>query len=276
MGDNKKALITGATDGLGKRVAKDLAGQDYIILLHGRNREKGERVLQEIKDATGNDQLTYYNADFESLDEVRQMGEKVREDNQRLDLLINNAGIGFGKSGSDREISNDGYELRFQVNYLAGFLLTIQLLPILHTASPARIVNVASGAQEALDFDNLMLENGYSGQRAYGQSKLAQIMFTFELADRVDPSKITVNALHPATFMDTNMVREAGIDPINEVEKGAEAVEYLATSPDLNSITGKYFNGKKEARASGQAYDDNAREKLWQCSEELAGIRVEV
>lgn len=274
MGNKKKALITGATDGLGKRVAVYLAGQDYNILLHGRNREKGEGVLQEIQSATGNDQIAYYNADFSSLDEVRRMGEKVRQDHDGIDLLINNAGIGFGKSGSEREVSHDGYELRFQVNYLAGFLLTVQLLPVLRKASPARVVNVASGAQETLDFDNIMLEDGYSGQRAYGQSKLAQIMFTFELADRVDSSEITTNALHPATFMDTNMVREAGIDPINEVEEGAEAVEYLATSPDLNGVTGKYFNGKIEARASSQAYDDNAREKLWQLSEELTEIKA--
>lgn len=276
MGDNRKALITGATDGLGKHVTRDLAGEGMNILLHGRNREKGEQVLHEIRKATGNDQLAYYNADFASLDEVRKMGEKVRQDHDRLDLLISNAGIGFGESGSEREVSRDGYELRFQVNYLAGFLLTIQLLPLLREASPARVVNVASGAQEVLDFDNLMLEDGYSGQRAYGQSKLAQIMFTFELAERIDPTEITVNALHPATFMDTNMVRKAGIDPINEVEKGADAVEYLATSTELNHVSGKYFNGKRETRASRQAYDGIARKMLWRRSEEMAGIRADI
>ncbi len=273
---DKRVLITGATDGLGKHVARDFAAEGAVILFHGRNREKGQSVLEEIRNETGNENLTYYNADFASLDEIRQMTGKIKEENERLDLLINNAGIGFGKPGSGREESRDGYELRFQVNYLSGFMLTVGLLPMLKQASPARIVNVASGAQQSLDFDNLMLEEGWSGQRAYAQSKLAQIMFTFELTERVNSSELTVNALHPATFMDTNMVREADINPTNEVKPGADAVEYLAASPDLKNVTGKYFNGKREASANEQAYDTDARQRLWQLSEELTGVQAEL
>lgn len=270
----KIVLITGATDGLGKRVARDLAERGATVLLHGRSHEKGEAVLREIRQATVSDQLTYYNADFSSLDEVRRLAEAIQTDHERLDLLINNAGIGFGEPDSERQLSRDGYELRFQVNYLAGFLLTLRLLPLLRRSETARVVNVASAGQQALDFDDLMLERGYSGTRAYRQSKLAQVMFTLELAERLRATGITVNALHPATFMDTNMVREADITPHNAVEEGAEAVEHLASSPELADLTGRYFDGKQEARADGQAYDEETRRRLWDLSEELTGIAI--
>src|SRR5690625_2193270 len=229
---DKRVLITGSTDGLGKRVARNIASEGAEILLHGRNREKGEAVLEEIKRETGNSNLTYYNADFASLDEIRHLSREIRESYDKLDLLINNAGIGFGKPDSTRSESRDGYELRFQVNYLSGFMLTLDLLPLLRNASASRIVNVASGAQQALDFDNLMLEEGWSGYWAYAQSKLAQVMFTFELAEQLEGEGVTVTALHPATYMDTNMVRDADINPANEIATGAEAVEYLALSSE--------------------------------------------
>lgn len=269
-------LITGATDGLGKRVARDLAGDGAVVLLHGRNPEKGAAVLTELQSDTGNAQLSYVNADFASLDEVRELADQVSADHDRLDVLINNAGIGFGAPGSGRAESKDGFELRFQVNYLAGFLLTLRLLPLLRNASSARIVNVASGAQQPIDFDDVMLQNGYSGHRAYSQSKLAQIMFTVELAERLDPSEVTVNALHPATYMDTNMVREADIDPTNSVQVGADAVEYLASASDLHGVTGRYFNGKRPSSAASQAYDGDARRRLWQLSERLTGAQCSV
>src|SRR5690625_1436103 len=234
--EGKKVLIIGSTDGIGKRVARSLASKGATVLLHGRNREKGQSVLQEIANETENDRISYYNVDLDLLDDIRQLGRENRESNDSLDILINNAGIGFGKPRASRSESRDGNELRFQVNYLSGFMLTLHLLPLLRKRS-ARIVNVASGAQQALDFDNLMLEEGWSGYRAYAQSKLAQIMFTVELAERTDRSSLLVNSLHPATYMDTNMVIDADITPTSKVESGAEAVEYLALSPDLKRVS---------------------------------------
>jgi NAD(P)-dependent dehydrogenase (short-subunit alcohol dehydrogenase family) len=263
-------LITGATDGLGKRVARDLAARGAAVLLHGRNADKGGAVLSELRRETGSEKLTYYNADFASLEEVRDLADQLLEEHDRLDVLINNAGIGFGAPGSGREESREGYELRFQVNYLASFLLTLRLLPLLRRARPSRIVNVASGAQQPIDFDDVMLERGYSGHQAYGQSKLAQIMFTMELAARLNTSDVTVNALHPATYMDTNMVREADINPTNTVQVGADAVVRLAAAPELDDTSGRYFDGTRPSRAHGDAYDGPTRLRLWQLSEVLS------
>lgn len=262
-------LITGATDGVGKQVAKDLAGRGATILLHGRNRQKGESTVNEIKKAAGTDKLHYYNGDFSSLYDVQKLTDDIKRKHDVLDVLINNAGIGFGKRGSNRELSSDNLELRFQVNYLAGFFLTNKLLPLIRKSDVARIVNVSSAAQTPIDFDDVMLEKDYSGNRAYSQSKLAQILFTAELANRERDSNITVNALHPATYMDTKMVTEAGITPRHSVQKGANAVEYLATSEELENVSGKYFNVKQESKANSQANDETARKKLWNISEEL-------
>jgi NAD(P)-dependent dehydrogenase (short-subunit alcohol dehydrogenase family) len=267
------ALVTGATDGLGRLVAEQLAAGGATVLLHGRDRGRGERALEEIRRATGNEQLRYYDADFSSLDAVRHLAAEVEAAEERLDVLISNAGIGGGpRGGRERALSLDGYELRFQVNYLAGFLLVRLLLPLLRRSAPARIVNVASAGQSPIDFDDVMLERGYEGMRAYGQSKLAQVMFTFELAERLDSADVTVNALHPASLMNTKMVLESFGGAWTTVEEGAEATLRLATSPDVDGVTGRYFDGLREARASFQAYDPEARRRLWEVSEELVGI----
>jgi NAD(P)-dependent dehydrogenase (short-subunit alcohol dehydrogenase family) len=272
---NQVILVTGATDGLGKQVARDLAAQGATVLLHGRSREKGEATLQEIRDATGNQKLMYYNADFSSLDAVRGLAEEIQADRDRLDVLINNAGIGAGSRPARRETSADGYELRFAVNYLAPFLLTYRLLPLLRRSAPARIVNVASVGQQPIDFDDVMLEDGYDGLRAYRQSKLAQVMFTFDLAEELSESGITVNSLHPASLMNTKMVLETDYfgGPMSTVEEGAHAVEYLATSPELDAVTGEYFNGEHRARANAQAYDKEARRRLRMLSQELTRLK---
>ncbi|MEX2402330.1 MAG: SDR family NAD(P)-dependent oxidoreductase [Rhodothermales bacterium] len=267
----KRIVITGATDGLGKLVARDLAEEGAGVILHGRDPEKGRRVLEELRAATGSDALSYVNADFAALDEIRAMADAIAADHDRIDVLVNNAGIGFGAPGSGRETSRDGYELRFQVNYLSGFLLTSRLLPLLRHPPSARIVNVASAAQQAIDFEDVMLEADYSGHRAYSQSKLAQILFTVELAERLADTSITVNALHPATYMDTNMVHEAGLTPANSVQKGADAVEHLIADSEPAATTGAYFNGRTPTRAAGQAYDADARQRLWSLSERLTG-----
>jgi NAD(P)-dependent dehydrogenase (short-subunit alcohol dehydrogenase family) len=268
--NGKTALVTGSTDGVGRLVAKRLGEMGAHVLIHGRNRDRGERLVAEIEAGGGRAELLL--ADLAALSEVRALAEAVRRRTDRLDILINNAGIGTGRPGAPRETSADGHELRFAVNYLAGFLLTHLLLPLLKKSAPARIVNVASAGQQPIDFADVMLERGYSGARAYCQSKLAQIMFTFDLAEDLRGSGVTVNALHPATYMDTTMVRGAGVTPISTVEEGAEAILYLATSPALEGRSGLYFDGLREARAHPQAYDAEARRRLKALSLQLTGL----
>lgn len=268
--DGKTALITGSTDGVGRLVAKKLGEAGARVLVHGRDRDRGQAVVTEIKEAGGT--AEFLAAELASLAEVRRLAETVRQSEDRLDILINNAGIGTAGGGPSRQTSADGYELRFAVNYLAGFLLTRLLLPLIKQSAPARIVNVASAGQQAIEFDNIMLSRGYSGTRAYCQSKLAQIMFTVDLARELAGSGVTVNALHPATYMDTTMVRRAGVTPLSSVEEGARAILNLAVSPGLERRSGLYFNGLREARAEAQAYDDEARHRLNAISLELTGL----
>jgi NAD(P)-dependent dehydrogenase (short-subunit alcohol dehydrogenase family) len=268
--NGKSVLVTGSTDGVGRLVAKRLGNAGARVLVHGRDRERGERLVAEIKDGAG--LAEFLAADLSALAGVRGLAEAVQQRTDRLDILINNTGIGTDGSGAPRQTSADGYELRFAVNYLAGFLLTRLLLPLIRQSAPARIVNVASAGQQAIDFTDVMLTRGYSGRRAYCQSKLAQIMFTFDLADELHGTGVTVNALHPATYMDTTMVRRAGITPSSSVEEGAEAILNLATSPALEGRSGLYFNGQREARADGQAYDAKARQRLKAISLELTSF----
>ena len=266
--DGKVALITGSTDGVGRVVAKTLGAAGARILIHGRDAERGQRVVSEIEQAGGT--ASFVAADFASLAEVQRLGDTIRQSEKRLDILINNAGI--GTAGTERLTSIDGHELRFAVNYLAGFLLTHLLLPLIKTSTPARIVNVSSAGQQAIDFDDVMLMRGFSGRRAYCQSKLAQIMFTIDLAQELEGSGVIVNALHPATYMNTSMVRRAGVTPMSSVEEGAEAIMNLAASPGMDGRSGRYFNGLREARADAQAYDEAARRRLRAISLELTGL----
>jgi NAD(P)-dependent dehydrogenase (short-subunit alcohol dehydrogenase family) len=264
-------LVTGATDGLGKRVAFELAAGGATVLLHGRSRKRLEATLEEAREGTGSEKLGFYLADLSSLGEVRTLAERVLTEQDRLDVLVNNAGVIVG----ERRESEDGYELTFAVNYLAHFLLTHLLLPLLRDSAPARVVNVASAGQSPIDFDDVMLERGYGGMKAYTQSKLAQVIFTFELAERLGASGVTVNALHPASLMDTKMVLETFGRSMSTVEEGAEATVRLAASPELEGVTGRYFDGTREGRAERQAYDEEARKRLWVLSEELCGRLLE-
>jgi NAD(P)-dependent dehydrogenase (short-subunit alcohol dehydrogenase family) len=268
--DGKTALITGSTDGVGRVVAGRLGRMGARVLVHGRERARGEAVVAAIKGAGG--AAEFLEADLASLAEVRRLAQAVRATTDRLDILINNAGI--GTAGAARQTSADGHELRFAVNYLAGFLLTCLLLPLVKQSAPARIVNVASAGQQAIDFADVMLTRGYSGSRAYRQSKLAQIMFTIDLAVELDGSGVIVNALHPATYMNTTMVRRAGVTPISTVEEGAEAILNLAAGPAVEGRSGLYFNGLREARADRQAYDAEARARLRALSLEFTGLRA--
>jgi NAD(P)-dependent dehydrogenase (short-subunit alcohol dehydrogenase family) len=268
--EGKTILITGSTDGVGRQVACALAADGAKVLLHGRSAERGDALLADIRKAGGD--AVFYRADLSSLAEVRELAAVVRRDHQRLDILVNNAGIGSRSGGAQRRTSADGYELRFAVNYLAGFLLARLLLPLLVASAPARIVNVASAGQSPIDFDDVMLTRGYDGGRAYTQSKLAQIMFTVDLARELGGTDVTVNALHPATYMNTTMVRENGVSPMSTVEEGADAILNLVLSPALAGRGGLYFDRRREARAHPQAYDAAARERLRRLSFELTGL----
>jgi NAD(P)-dependent dehydrogenase (short-subunit alcohol dehydrogenase family) len=269
-------LITGATAGLGERVATDLAGKGATLLLHGRNPGKGGSVQTKIREATGNDKVHYLNADLSSLAEVGALATSVAERWPRLDVLINNAGVGGGPDPKLREVSADGFELRFAVNYLAPFLLSYRLLPLLRQTAGqtgnARIVNVASAAQQAIDLEDVMLQRNYGGMRAYSQSKLALIMFSFDLADELLGSGVTVNALHPASLMDTNMVREWFGSPRTTVEEGAGYVERLAIGGEFNEVSGLYYDQGEPSRAAEQAYDQRARRRLRELTLKWTGV----
>lgn len=263
-------MITGATDGLGRALALRLAAPDTLLILHGRSAERAAEVQRQVRAAGGAAEVRL--ADLADLHQVDRLADTVLADFDRLDVLVNNAGIGFGAPGTGRQESADGIELRFAVSYLAGYRLTERLLPRL-AESPggaARIVNVASAGQEPIDFADPQLSKAYDGAVAYRRSKLAQITATYDLADRLaaDNRPVTVNALHPASLMATTMVQEAGVTPWSTVEQGLEATLRLVTGA-AGANSGRYYNGTQEARADAQAYDPEARARLRALSEEL-------
>ena len=267
----KTVLITGSTDGVGRYVAAKLASAGAKVLIHGRDRARAMALADQIKQE-GRGEALFYQADLSSLSGARQLAKAVSADHSRLDVFISNAGIGSRTSGPERRTSADGHELRFAVNYLSGFLLARLLLPLLKASAPSRIVNVASLGQHPIDFEDVMLTRGYTGTRAYAQSKLAQIMFTIDLAQELAGSGVTVNSLHPATYMNTTMVREGGITPVSTVEQGGEAILHLAVGDDIAGKSGLFFNGMKQAQANPQAYDQVARQRLRALSLELTGL----
>ena len=263
MSDSRVIFITGATDGLGRALAHRLAADGATLIVHGRDQAKLDSTADGIRDTHGVDRPRTVLADLAELAQVRRLAAEVQADTGRLDVFVSNAGIGPGNpDGRNRRTSVDGYELRFAVNYLAGFLLTSELLPLLRASAPARVVNVSSIGQYPLEFGDLMLENGYSGNRAYGQSKLAQIMSGFELASQLPAAEVTVNSLHPATYMPTKMVLAEFGRSLDPLEKGVETTHWLVTDPALADTTGKFFDRTREARADPQAYDKDARALL--------------
>jgi NAD(P)-dependent dehydrogenase (short-subunit alcohol dehydrogenase family) len=262
----RTVLITGSTDGLGKEVALRVAATGAHVIVHGRNRERGEAVVAEVAKAGGS--ARFYAADFGSFDQVRAFVDAILRDYQRLDVLVNNAGIWL--EGNERQLSADGHELHFQVNYLSGFLLTRKLLPLIRKSDDGRIINVSSSAQQPIDFDDVMLANRYTNGRGYSQSKLAQVMLTLDLAAELAGTNVRALALHPATLMNTGMVLDRGMQPRSSVEDGATAVVRLITEPGLES--GQYFNGTRPARANAQAYDEAVRARLRELSSRLTGI----
>ena len=261
-------LVTGATDGLGRALSADLARSGATVLVHGRD---AGRIADTVAEIGGN--VRAYQADLADLAQVNALADRVLASEPRLDVLVNNAGIGTDVPGGGvRQESPDGYELRFAVNYLAGFALTERLLPLLESSAPSRIVNVSSLGQQAIDFDDVMLERHYDGGQAYCQSKLAQIMFTFDLAEELDGSALGATCLHPATYMPTQMVLAAGVSPTSTLEQGVQATLRLVSDAELDGVTGAYFNGLQQADPHPQALDPHARRRLRELSDRLCGL----
>jgi NAD(P)-dependent dehydrogenase (short-subunit alcohol dehydrogenase family) len=273
----KVSLVTGATSGIGRATAAGLAAQGAEVIVVGRNAHKAEETVSWIKSETGNDAVRYLLAEFSDLDQVRELARGVSGQTSRLDVLVNNAGGFYNRR---REAPN-GLEMTFHVNHLAPFLLTNLLLDMLQGSGSARIVNVSSDAHkyDSMDFDNLGLRRGYSGMKAYARSKLANVLFTYELARRLDGGQTTVNALHPghvATDMyktsfpivGSAIKRVMGFFALTP-EQGADTPVYLAASPEVEGISGRYFSEREPVQSSALSYDREVARRLWEVSEDL-------
>lgn len=254
-------MVTGATAGLGRAVAGALGEQGMHVLVHGRAAKRAATVVRDIVRSGGSAEAVI--ADLACLEQVRDLADRVAARPEGVSLLINNAGVGAGRPPyRKRHLSADGHELRFAVNYLAPVLLSRRLVPALRKAAPARIVNVGSVGQAPVDFDDVRMDSRYTGAQAYSRSKFALAAFTFDLAEELAGSRITVNCLHPASLMNTHMVREAMVPPMATVGTGLKAVMNLATGPAGGAKTGCYFDGRHEARAHQRAYDSATRSRL--------------
>ena len=276
----KICLVTGANAGIGKTTALGLAKIGAAVVMVSRNQERGEAARAEIMAESENDAVDLMIADLSSQQSIRQLAEDFKTRYERLDVLVNNAGGIFGSPS----LTVDGLEYTFALNHLSYFLLTNLLLERIKESSPARIVNVSSQAQAdaTINFDDLQSEQNYNARRVYGQSKLANILFTYELARRLDGVDVTTNALHPGVVR-TNFGRESTsrafalmmrlISPfLASPEKGASTSIYLATAPGVEGVTGKYFIDKQEQKSNAESYDTAVAQRLWQVSEELTGL----
>jgi NAD(P)-dependent dehydrogenase (short-subunit alcohol dehydrogenase family) len=278
-------LITGATSGLGRYLATELARSGWSVLAHGRDPARVAQLSAELSTGLSAEQSAAggaggtapggaargYVADLASLAGVRQLAAEVRAKEPRLDVLVNNAGIGFGAPGDGRQESADGHELRFAVNYLAPVLLTRLLVPLLTASAPSRVVNVGSIGQIGFDPADAEFTRGYDGVTAYRRSKLALAAFTFDLAAELEPAKVTATCLHPATFMNTAMVLQGGITPVSTVEQGGAATMRLIADPALDGVTGEFFDGLTQSRALPEAYDPGFRERLREVTGRMLG-----
>ena len=267
--DQQVVLVTGATSGLGRALAERLASLGAQVVMHGRDRARLDAACEQIRDVVPGARLYPALADLSSLAEVDQLADRLLDEHAALHALVNNAGIGAGRDPSKRDTSRDGIELRLAVNHLAGALLIRRLLPRLQESAPARIVQVASLGQAPFDAADPQLERRYDGWQAYMQSKLAQVMLTRDLAGELDPAAVTINALHPATFMDTGMVREGGITPRSGVDDGLRATLRLLVDPELDGVSGRFFDGTREAEPNPAADDPEARAFVRALTEEL-------
>ncbi len=262
---SKYVLITGSTDGIGKQSAIDLAKKGYYVLVHGRSDESVRQALEEIGSASGRDDLDGFSSNFESLRQVYEMAQNIKQQYDHLDILINNAGI-FQK---EREMTGDGYEKTFQVNYLAHYLLTRLLLGLLEKSESARVVNVSSMVHAtAIDFDNLQGEQDFMGSKAYGISKLCNVLFSYKLARETEASHITSNCLHPGVIS-TKLLKQHYGDIGSAVEEGTENVVYVATSEDIEGVSGKYFVNQMPQSSATVSYEPHVQDKLWDVSEQM-------
>jgi len=279
MGE-KVCLIRGASSGIGKATAIGLANMGASVVMLGRDRGRGEAALAEIKESSGNASVDLMLADVSSQEQIRRLAGEFKEAYSRLDVLINNAGVFRSK----RITTADGIEMTFAVNHLAYFLLTNLLLDVLKDSAPSRIVNVSSGdhSNGTIDFDDLQGQKRYKGAKAYSQSKLANVLFTYELARKLEGTGVTSNCLHPGAGIRTNfgsgvsgvfgfMVR--ALRPLmKSPEKGAETSIYLASSPEVEGLSGRYFVKKAEARSSDVSYDERIARRLWEVSAEPTNL----
>lgn len=263
-GGTPTILITGATDGLGKALAFELSGHSGIrLVLHGRSQERLEKLEKEL--AGGPADIITVQADFAELAQVARLAERIRGLTDDISVLVNNAGV---SSGHARQLSADGHELCFAVNHLAPFLLTKRLLPLLRAGAPARVVNVASLSQTSIDFDDLAMAHGYTRQRAYSVSKLALVMAGMELGERFDPGVLTVNSLHPGTYMPTKMLDSPELS-IDSLDTGVRSTLRLAFDSELAYMTGRFFDRGTETHAHPDAYRSELRTELWEISNQF-------
>ncbi len=266
--DEQTILITGATGGLGRALAHRAAEHGATVVAHGRDEQRLRELALEVEEATGTSIDTVV-ADLADLREVDRLADSVLDTYDRLDVLVNNAGVGFGAPDGPRAESADGIELRFAVNHLAAYRLAGRLAKLLEVSAPSRIVQVASAGQLALDRGDPLTEQGWDGVTAYRRSKLAQVMATYDLAADLVGTGVTVNALHPATFMDTAMVRDSGVSPTSTVGEGLEATWRLVADPALDGVSGRYFDGTHEGTTDPQADDPAARAWVRELSDRL-------
>jgi NAD(P)-dependent dehydrogenase (short-subunit alcohol dehydrogenase family) len=266
-----RVLITGSTDGIGKQTALELAGQGMEVIVHGRSEERVNATARDIRKASPDARVETISGNLASLDQVRRLAAEVKQRFDQLDVLINNAGV----MTNTRQESEDGYELTFAVNHLAHFLLTNLLLDLMVQSAPGRIITVSSmvHASGEIRFDDLQMRRGYNGYRAYAQSKLANVLFAYELARRLEGTGVTSNALHPGVIGTKLLhVSFAGGGP---VEEGAQTPVFLATSPEVASTTGQYYSNRRPERSSTLSYDEQLAKRLWDISEELTGLKSE-
>ncbi len=275
----KICVVTGASSGIGKATAGRLAEMGATVVMVCRNGDRGERAMGEVRKRSGNDSIELLLADFASLSSVRALAEEFKARHDSLHVLVNNVGVVKLR----RSVTTDGLETTFQVNYLSHFLLTNLLLDVLKKSAPSRVVNVSSAAHFSghLHLDNPGLETGYGVMKAYSQSKLAQVLFTHALARRLAGTGVTVNCLHPGAVA-TNMWGSplghlSFLGKISRIfllstEKGAETPVYLASSPEVEGVSGKYFNRGHVRSSSEESNDVELAEKLWTTSAAMAGL----